>query len=237
MGGCNDTPCAAVVNCQWGQWSDFGACSRECGGGTKTRFRHVDVMPKHGGKGCSARDSLEVNSCNNEPCGELEYCAWGEWSYWSTCANTQGCGRGARQRKRALGFTETKPSDENDVLVTGLLAGEGALSSLNDIAVSQEKTEIKAEKISAQAAPSSTRSSGGMFGGLFSLHSLASTETEHAAVDSAKGHSELFMAFLGGMVCSLSLAAYFVLRRSGNSGASSRTADHQSLLSSNEFVE
>merc|ERR1719289_529919 len=41
--GCNEDPCEADRNCEWGDWTDFGDCSVTCGGGYRSRDRHVKL--------------------------------------------------------------------------------------------------------------------------------------------------------------------------------------------------
>ena len=47
----------------WGEYGDYGGCSKTCGGGTKTRTR--PCLPP--GSVCVG-DSTEVVECNKEPC-------------------------------------------------------------------------------------------------------------------------------------------------------------------------
>jgi hypothetical protein len=120
VAGCNTQACDAEVDCLWGEWHAWGACSKPCGGGQKRRFRHINQMPKHGGVECLAQDSAETMHCNAEPCGSVQYCAWGEWSAYSSCSTT--CGTGTMHRERALELTTYAPASEDDILVTGVLA-------------------------------------------------------------------------------------------------------------------
>ena len=41
-------------------------CSRPCDGGVTTRYRHVQTMPKNYGKSCAAKDSLQIEKCNEK---------------------------------------------------------------------------------------------------------------------------------------------------------------------------
>jgi len=98
------------VDCEWNEWSEWGACSRTCGGGQKQRWRGVKVPAKNDGAVCKAQDSLEVAPCHLEGCGTLTYCTWSEWEMWGECSKS--CGSGERFRKRALGTTQTAPAGE-----------------------------------------------------------------------------------------------------------------------------
>eukprot|EP00930_Biecheleria_cincta_P047511 TRINITY_DN32955_c0_g1_i1.p1 TRINITY_DN32955_c0_g1~~TRINITY_DN32955_c0_g1_i1.p1 ORF type:complete len:362 (+),score=70.94 TRINITY_DN32955_c0_g1_i1:73-1158(+) len=68
--GCNMKACA--VNCMWGDWSAWSACTKTCGGGISTRTRHVAVQALFGGAACShekdGMGSAEQEECNSTPC-------------------------------------------------------------------------------------------------------------------------------------------------------------------------
>ena len=79
--GCGQESCAAAVDCVWGAWSDYGACSASCGGGIHTRDRSIAAAPRNGGKLCEAKSKTEVVPCNVEPCPTG--CVDGQWESWS----------------------------------------------------------------------------------------------------------------------------------------------------------
>jgi hypothetical protein len=54
------------VNCE-GSWGGWGNCSKECGGGVKTRSFRVTHTPKHGGSACPS--SPQQQNCNTQACG------------------------------------------------------------------------------------------------------------------------------------------------------------------------
>jgi len=92
--------CELVVDGVWSEWSNFGACSDPCGGGTQMRTRTC-TPPTNGGKPCSG-DTEEQQDCNIQPCpvdGVLS-----EWSNFGACSTT--CGDGTQVRTR----TCTPPS-------------------------------------------------------------------------------------------------------------------------------
>merc|ERR1719160_529214 len=78
---CNMQPCP--IDCVVGEWSEFGMCSKDCGGGIQTRVRRAITEDEHGGEPCG--DLSETAECNMDACDlpcELE----AEWSEWSECS-------------------------------------------------------------------------------------------------------------------------------------------------------
>merc|ERR1719324_1257762 len=78
---CNMQPCPIdyVVDV----WSEFGACSKDCGGGIQSRVRRAITEDEHGGEPCG--DLSETIECNMDACDlpcELEP----EWSDWAECS-------------------------------------------------------------------------------------------------------------------------------------------------------
>ncbi|CAH1773254.1 unnamed protein product, partial [Owenia fusiformis] len=63
---CSTSPCP--VDGGYGPWSDFGECSKTCGGGTQNRTRLCNnPEPANGGKDCEG-PSIETRSCNENSC-------------------------------------------------------------------------------------------------------------------------------------------------------------------------
>ena len=61
-----------VVDGQWSPWSQYGVCSRTCGGGVQFSERRCDSpVPANGGTYCLG-DKTRVKSCNWEECGNEE---------------------------------------------------------------------------------------------------------------------------------------------------------------------
>jgi len=57
-----------VVNGQWGSWTEWGACTLSCGGGTRFRTRSCDSpSPSDNGRYCSGSDR-QVDYCNRDDC-------------------------------------------------------------------------------------------------------------------------------------------------------------------------
>lgn len=44
--GCEEAQCPEDVDCVWGQWTEWNACSATCGNGIQERDRGIDV-PLH----------------------------------------------------------------------------------------------------------------------------------------------------------------------------------------------
>lgn len=96
-----ECPGPEPVDCEYGDWQDWGACGK-CGG-ERTRFRHITQYARHGGKACEPFEAEEVGACPRQ-CGDVQFCTWGDWDSWSEC--TAKCGKGKRMRRRYLGLSD-----------------------------------------------------------------------------------------------------------------------------------
>lgn len=113
-GAVNQTePCPVNKNraedqdCGWSEWSEWGACTCPCGGGQKTRYRHVADAPRGRGKLCEPNSKAEIVACNTQSCSDPctpDDALWGEWGDWGHCSKS--CGTGKHWRNRTL----TKPA-------------------------------------------------------------------------------------------------------------------------------
>merc|ERR1719502_1218290 len=90
---CNMQPCP--IDCVVDEWSEFGACSKDCGGGIQSRVRRAITEDEHGGEPCG--DLSETIECNvfacDMPC-EIDP----EWSEWTPCSKDCDWGYTIRQK-------------------------------------------------------------------------------------------------------------------------------------------
>jgi len=129
---CNTNPCNPPVpmtvpvpvpfQCLYGNWTDWGNCSLNCGGGLQTRTRDL-LNLSDTAMNCPARQT-ETRPCNTDPCPGCFYC---DWSDWGNCSLP--CGGGIQTRTRPLlnrsdleTFcedlqTETRPCNNNSCTV------------------------------------------------------------------------------------------------------------------------
>ena len=90
---CNEQACPADAVCQW---SDWGACSLACGGGTRDRTYTLMEAAAGGGVDCvTAPDTTESEACNSQECSVAADCA-GEYGQWRPCSAV--CGNGTSSR-------------------------------------------------------------------------------------------------------------------------------------------
>jgi hypothetical protein len=90
-----------VLDCRWGDWDDWSACSMSCDAGVKHRGRIVEKHPKNGGRACEPEDKEQAAPCNTQACDKG--CVdgqWGEWLEWSSCSAT--CSSGFKSRRRDI---------------------------------------------------------------------------------------------------------------------------------------
>jgi len=89
---CNMHPCP--INCEVDVWSEWGACSAACGGGSSQRGRSAAIPDQFGGEKCPPLK--EVLECNIEACDRP--CELGDWTVWSECS--KACDGGFQTRTR-----------------------------------------------------------------------------------------------------------------------------------------
>merc|ERR1719409_151078 len=100
------SPTHEPVDCVISDWSEAGACSEPCGGGTSTRTR--TITPAEYGGNCSeggaSIDLADPNvytkdeACNTQPCPVD--CVLGDWTDWGPCSTT--CGSGLKEKTRLV---------------------------------------------------------------------------------------------------------------------------------------
>mmetsp|Transcript_42879 Transcript_42879/g.133570 ORF Transcript_42879/g.133570 Transcript_42879/m.133570 type:complete len:357 (+) Transcript_42879:107-1177(+) len=56
------------VDCQWGEWMEWGPCSAPCGGGARSRARTVGVPAVNGGEECNVADGDDTGVCGQLAC-------------------------------------------------------------------------------------------------------------------------------------------------------------------------
>ena len=56
-----------AVDCEWGQWSPWDACTKTCGGGVKKRERVIKVKAYHGGEPCVG-ETKDTEECQTQQC-------------------------------------------------------------------------------------------------------------------------------------------------------------------------
>ncbi|CAJ1355839.1 unnamed protein product [Effrenium voratum] len=76
-----------VRDCRLSHWSEWGECSKSCGGGQMEMSREVLEHALHGGAACTGPTKL-TKSCNMEMCSvgpNPHDCLLGDWSEWRGC--------------------------------------------------------------------------------------------------------------------------------------------------------
>jgi len=91
---CNQADCPE--DCTMNAWTDWGGCSKVCGGGKTIRHRTVNRPPASGGKKCP--ENKAEKTCNDVACPVS--CEMTAWSEWSSCSNS--CAGGSQRRKRNI---------------------------------------------------------------------------------------------------------------------------------------
>jgi len=89
---CNAQPCP--TDCVLSAYSDYGECSKSCGGGSQSRTRSISVDVAFGGMACASL--TQKKGCNEQPCPAN--CRVSQWALWSHCSRTCSAGFQARTR-------------------------------------------------------------------------------------------------------------------------------------------
>eukprot|EP00930_Biecheleria_cincta_P001405 TRINITY_DN102545_c0_g1_i1.p1 TRINITY_DN102545_c0_g1~~TRINITY_DN102545_c0_g1_i1.p1 ORF type:complete len:1712 (-),score=248.63 TRINITY_DN102545_c0_g1_i1:118-5253(-) len=102
---CGQNPCGKQVDCEYGDWSTWGNCTK-CGG-QQHRSREIKTRPVFGGAECEAAQTEQTQPCPRQCGDDLFWCVWTEWGNFSDCLTT--CGVGIRIRKKKTVMTKEEP--------------------------------------------------------------------------------------------------------------------------------
>eukprot|EP00929_Paragymnodinium_shiwhaense_P099365 TRINITY_DN609_c0_g1_i1.p1 TRINITY_DN609_c0_g1~~TRINITY_DN609_c0_g1_i1.p1 ORF type:complete len:1079 (-),score=306.41 TRINITY_DN609_c0_g1_i1:261-3497(-) len=91
---CNQIKCP--VDCKLSEYSTWGKCTKECGGGVQARSRSVQSKPMNGGQACDALQ--ETRACNMGSC-DVD-CELSDWSAFKPCTRT--CNSGFEERRKGV---------------------------------------------------------------------------------------------------------------------------------------
>merc|ERR1719420_1701642 len=106
---CNMDPCP--IDCVVGEWSEWSACSKDCGGGITVKVRPVITDMEHKGEPCG--DLTEQMDCNMDACDkpcELSP----DWSDWGPCSKECDSGISNRYKEIMIPAGPTGPCPEWD---------------------------------------------------------------------------------------------------------------------------
>jgi len=95
---CNQIKCP--IDCKMSDWEDYSKCTKECGGGLKTRTRTIEVLPKNGGASCDATQQ-------SEPCATFSCdrdCTLTPWTPFTPC--TKACDSGIQEKTKSVVVTK-----------------------------------------------------------------------------------------------------------------------------------
>ena len=57
-----------LVNCDWGDYGAWSACTKTCGSGKQYRSRVIETHESNGGTSCDADHHIQEQNCNNDSC-------------------------------------------------------------------------------------------------------------------------------------------------------------------------
>ena len=63
-----------LVDCIWGNYSPWSACTETCGSGKQYRFRAIERYESNGGTSCDEDQNVDEQNCNTDPCPTLGNC-------------------------------------------------------------------------------------------------------------------------------------------------------------------
>ena len=147
---CQNSP-HCPVHCVVSNFSEFGACTKSCGGGLQTRSRTVVTGADHGGVACPSL--TETQQCNNGPCPVD--CVVSNWGDWTTC--TKSCGSGQESRSRSIdenptsggapcgALSQTRSCNDQPCPQDCVVSNWGAFSACTVTCGGGEKTRTRTE--------------------------------------------------------------------------------------------
>lgn len=56
------------IDGQWGNWENYGECSRTCGGGIKKKFRECNNPPPQNGGNYCVGERVKYKNCGTKEC-------------------------------------------------------------------------------------------------------------------------------------------------------------------------
>ena len=103
---CNTRTCCSETTTEYGQWSSWTTCSKNCGGGKQSRSRTVKTISSFDNSiVCKTKTEKEEQNCNTQACCTNPKSSTGAWSSWSSC--DKKCGGGTQTRKRTITYTSS----------------------------------------------------------------------------------------------------------------------------------
>lgn len=128
----NDCLGPQPVDCKYGDWGLWGACSK-CSG-QRLRYRNIVQYADNGGMNCDEQDSQATTSCPRK-CHSASYCVWATWEDWRRCSANCGTG-GKRTRRRYLEITSDSAQASHQ-----LMPAEELLKKYNDLYIRTQTLE------------------------------------------------------------------------------------------------
>ena len=61
-----------VIDCVWNAYEEWTSCSKDCGGGKRSRARTIKIAASNGGQECSG-PTVEEEDCNTHGCVGNDY--------------------------------------------------------------------------------------------------------------------------------------------------------------------
>eukprot|EP00746_Dinoflagellata_sp_MGD_P149407 gnl/MRDRNA2_/MRDRNA2_81439_c0_seq1.p1 gnl/MRDRNA2_/MRDRNA2_81439_c0~~gnl/MRDRNA2_/MRDRNA2_81439_c0_seq1.p1 ORF type:complete len:3654 (+),score=523.54 gnl/MRDRNA2_/MRDRNA2_81439_c0_seq1:90-11051(+) len=103
---CTESPCVKVdvvegkeKDCTLSEWSGWGLCNRDCGGGFQMRARHIVQHRTNVNRQPCTGLLQDYQPCNKQDCGKAVDCEFDAWQPWGACTNK--C-NGYKERMRIL---------------------------------------------------------------------------------------------------------------------------------------